>query len=329
MQNNSYLDSTGLSILVKHIKRSISDTVEQEVLDTFGDDIKKLDNIIYENQNYYFIKDNDVYPLSHPDLSTQPSILPQRFGNLNIHEVLIANGREYEIPKDATVIEASSFNGTACVPAIVKKNNAGQWSISNHENITPDFTLIRYIGADKGYYGYGYSEEKEDGEDHLLCTIDYGGYPENVDIYGKGSTLTRSHVEEYLQNDSNKTVIVYGSVKTIASGTFAGGKVYQVDIKDGVEYIENDAFFHNYITSITLPSSIKGLGYGCFNQNIPTQNVYIHATTPPFIDNDVFGSSDSLKIYVPAASIQDYQSSYQWRDYVSNLHILGQPISGD
>ena len=92
-----------------------------------------------------------VYPAIHPDLSTQPSRLPYRFGNRDMYEVLIAPGRETEIPSDAIVIQASSFNGTCCVPAKVLKYD-GNWEISNADNITPDFTLVRYSIPCKNYY---------------------------------------------------------------------------------------------------------------------------------------------------------------------------------
>lgn len=86
-----------------------------------GKSILEDNNIIVEEDGLYQIKDMDIYPISHPDLSTQPSILPERFGNLPIYEVLIAHGREDEIPIDATVIGAFSFNGDKCVPAVVGK----------------------------------------------------------------------------------------------------------------------------------------------------------------------------------------------------------------
>lgn len=92
-----------------------------------------------------------VYPSIHPDLSTQPSRLPYRFGNRDIYEVLIAPGRENEIPSDAIVMQASSFNVTNCVPAKVWKKE-GTWSISNQDDITPDFTLVRYSIPCKNYY---------------------------------------------------------------------------------------------------------------------------------------------------------------------------------
>lgn len=74
------------------------------------------------DNNLYQLKDNSYYPVSHPDLSTQPSILPQRFGNLDIKEVLIAPGREDEIPVNATILEAFSFNKNQCVAAYCEKN---------------------------------------------------------------------------------------------------------------------------------------------------------------------------------------------------------------
>lgn len=56
-----------------------------------------------------------------------------------------------DIPSTATIIEASSFNSNICVPAICKKEN-GKWTITNNENITPDFILVRYIGEIENYY---------------------------------------------------------------------------------------------------------------------------------------------------------------------------------
>ena len=116
------------------------------------------DTIIYNTDQIYQKKDGSIYPVSHPDLSTQPSILPQRYGNLDIKEVLIANGREDEIPLSATIIEAFSFNKKECVSAICMKG-PNKWSITNTEGIIPEFTLIRYVGDDLGYY---YEEEGEE-----------------------------------------------------------------------------------------------------------------------------------------------------------------------
>lgn len=97
------------------VEQLINDKSGAAVIGNIGD------KIIVDDSGLYQVKDGKIYPLSHPDLSTQPSVLPQRYGNLEIKEVLIANGRENEIPANATVLEAFSFNKDVCVPATVKR----------------------------------------------------------------------------------------------------------------------------------------------------------------------------------------------------------------
>lgn len=75
-----------------------------------------------------------------------------------------------EIPSTATVIEASSFNSEACVPAICKKEN-GKWNITNNEGITPDFTLVRYIGEAEDYY-YENSSSSSDSGHTIIKSFD-------------------------------------------------------------------------------------------------------------------------------------------------------------
>ena len=137
-------------------------------IDTSGTYINKAKEVFFNTDEIYQKKDNQIYPVSHPDLSTQPSILPQRFGNLEIKEVLIANGRENEIPQDVMIIEAFSFNKDACAPATCQKAN-GVWSISNPAGFTPEFTLIRYVGADKGYYYYS----QGGGDEDIIKPVDF------------------------------------------------------------------------------------------------------------------------------------------------------------
>ena len=77
-------------------------------------------------ENSYMTRGPQMYPLSHPDLNTQGSILPQRFGNLKIYEKLVyigyTDGSTYlSLPSDAMPREAmpiraalfgTTFNGT-------------------------------------------------------------------------------------------------------------------------------------------------------------------------------------------------------------------------
>ena len=135
------------------------DTIEEILKDM---DVAWFPSYYYADEDgiYYKRTDGNVYPINHPDLSTQPSILPQRFGNKPMYEVLIRNGYENEIPKDAIVTSAFSFNNTACSPASVVKNVDDQgnvtWTITNVLNIVPDYTIIQYINTKdvNPYYYY-------------------------------------------------------------------------------------------------------------------------------------------------------------------------------
>lgn len=124
---------------------------------------------IKSNDGVFQIKDNAVYPTVHPDLSTQPSILPQRYGNLPIKEVLIAAGRDSEIPSNAMVIEAFSFSEEICSPATCKKSN-DIWSISNSMGFIPLFTLVKYV-EDSGNYYYGSGGIKIKYSGTLPCSV--------------------------------------------------------------------------------------------------------------------------------------------------------------
>ena len=85
---------------------------------------------------------------------------------INVYNITL----DPEIPSTATIIEASSFNSEACVPAICKKEN-GKWTITNNEGITPDFTLVRYIGETEDYY-YENSGSSSDSDRTIIKSFD-------------------------------------------------------------------------------------------------------------------------------------------------------------
>lgn len=74
------------------------------------------------SDNSYLRKNGWMYPLSHPDLNTQGSILPQRFGNLKIYEKLVYIGvpsgsntiflPSDAMPREAMPIRAALFGTT-------------------------------------------------------------------------------------------------------------------------------------------------------------------------------------------------------------------------
>lgn len=134
-------------------------------------------NIIVQEDGFYQIKGTSVYPLAHPDLSTQPSILPQRFGTLPIKEVIVPISPDElsvpfsVIPKDAQILSANMFNKCFTIPVwmyVDQFNSSNKWQISittqssfwggsTHMYMThsPIYLVVQYI--DEGqhtYYNY-------------------------------------------------------------------------------------------------------------------------------------------------------------------------------
>lgn len=161
-----------------------------------------LDKIEYADDNLYLKRDNgDVNPINHPDLSTQPSILPERFGKKNIYEVLIAknpnsdtyptgtttyfgvDGTDSEgkwvcfntggiVSNDAVIISASIFGeGVNSHCSMIKDNNTWKvYPLLPVENYISNFEwiLLKYYGSQNAYYyGVGTSDSKHIWEKNL------------------------------------------------------------------------------------------------------------------------------------------------------------------
>ena len=94
--------------------------------------------LIVDAANVYIYKeDGKVLPVNHPDLSTQPSVLPERFGKLRINEVLL----EVSSKNELTDHGVTNYNGLYA-------------RIKEGEFVYPDSTIIeaRFFGVDKLIY---------------------------------------------------------------------------------------------------------------------------------------------------------------------------------
>lgn len=105
-------------------------------------------------------------------------------------------------------------------------------------------------------------------------------------------------------------------------------------VRTGTRWIAEEAFaWLNGMTTVTLPASLTTIGEEAFLQCMNLSAIYNYATTPQYIDYNVFAGQHEWKdyeeyapvdkstciLYVPAESVNLYRNAEVWGDFV---HIL-------
>ncbi len=93
-----------------------------------------------------------------------------------------------------------------------------------------------------------------------------------------------------------------------------------INIPDAVTEIGKYVFRGcSNLTSITIPKTVTKIGASFENCSSLT-SVYCKPTTPPTISGWAFDyTPSSMKIYVPAASVETYKTDYYWKGYASKI----------
>ena len=127
------------------------------------------------------VKDDKAYPVAHPDISTQASILPERFGNMDIKEILIpieppTTPQQIDtesLPFSAMPVMASVFCGSALAAANLNKGNDSWYLLmspgaeATWDTYNDWWLLVRYVDQDEPvYYGPTFDEidDTDDGQ---------------------------------------------------------------------------------------------------------------------------------------------------------------------
>ena len=117
---------------------------------------------------------------------------------------------------------------------------------------------------------------------------------------------------------------------TIPSGvTSIGNRTFQncsgltsVTIGNGVTDIQVEAFRQcTSLTSINIPSGVTLINNQAFRRCTSLTSIICLAQTPPTLGSRVFDETNNCPIYVPQASLSDYQS--EWADYEDRIQAIG------
>ena len=95
-----------------------------------------------------------------------------------------------------------------------------------------------------------------------------------------------------------------------------------ISIPSDVTSIGAGAFSYCYsLASVTIPSSVTSIGGNVFNTCYGVSEYHMKPTNPPTLANtNAFNTIQSdCKIYVPAASLTDYQTAENWSTYASYM----------
>ncbi|MFA6860262.1 MAG: InlB B-repeat-containing protein [Clostridia bacterium] len=254
-------------------------------------------------------------------------------GTTGLSYTLIDNDTAYSVSKGTATNEAyieipSSYNGKP-VKAIA---NYGFYSCANLVTISIPESITTF-----GYYAFSISSK--------LTSISISSNVISIGISAIGfcTSLTNISVSNdnanYLSEDGvlfnkDKTILLQypaekqGSSYTIPDGViivesvafYSCKKLTSVIIPSSVTTIDIFSFSHSNITSITIPSSVANIENYAFSNCTNLTCVNMRSMTPAPIKSETFENHNiSLKIYVPASSLQAYKSATNWSTYANHI----------
>ena len=108
------------------------------------------------------------------------------------------------------------------------------------------------------------------------------------------------------------------------------GYVVEIEIGDEITRIPDESAdgrpFGSCInlTSVTISSSVTYIGSGSFGNNAALTSITVKALDPPTLGTEPFGETSGCTIYVPASSVEMYQTSTStgWSEYASIIQAI-------
>ncbi len=118
------------------------------------------------------------------------------------------------------------------------------------------------------------------------------------------------------------SVTIPDSVTSIGDKAFYDcTSLTSVTIPGSVTSIGDNAFYDcTSLSTVTIPDSVTSIGNAAFYKCAALDTVIVKGTTPPALLELVFFYTDhNIKIYVPAASVEEYKKAKNWKEYADRI----------
>lgn len=167
--------------------------------------------------------------------------------------------------------------------------------------------------------------------ENAQCMIYHTGDDNSRTVSIKGTGATTDYIGNLIQPWANQSgympnitgVEIAEGITTVGQRAFSQGHyIVSVTLPEGITSLNFKAFGSCLsLESIIIPESMNSIGNKVFEGCLALASVTVLATTPPTLGDNVFNNcSESLIIYVPSESVEEYKS--KWSAYADII----QPI---
>ena len=145
--------------------------------------------------------------------------------------------------------------------------------------------------------------------------------PSEFEHMSQTYTVVGIKQEAFCACDKLTTVVMPNTITDIGLNAFWGCVILnRVVLPDQLEYIGRGAFNNcNQLELIDIPASVKWIDYNAFENCNSLRTVICHASTPPYMNWNVFAGCPIQEIKVPQTSVEAYQISHGWKEYADKI----------